>query len=153
MVSTAEQEPGRIGVRIVGRFRVVSTNCLLLMAFVFCASDAAAQEVAVPDKPVQVAVTSYRIIALSQTFEPEPRFTITYVDNTGRVYTDEHEGPSQVPNPSGGDPMVNPAGADAFLRQMNTADFRSVSVVKRLLQHLVQHGKIPPATVTGTPEK
>jgi hypothetical protein len=112
----------------------------------------AGQELAVPTTPVVTTVTSYKVIAFSQEREPDWRFVITFKDSNGKVYTDEHYGPASIPDPAGGAPIANPAGADALLKQLNTANLSTVSLMRRLLQHLVQHGKIPAATVTGTPE-
>ncbi len=112
----------------------------------------AAQERAVPDAPVPATITSYQIVAFSLDREPDWRFVITFKDSNGQVYRDEHYGPSSIPNPDGGAPIAIPSGADAFLKQLNTANFSTVSLTRRLLQHLVQHGKIPAATVQGTPE-
>jgi hypothetical protein len=111
-----------------------------------------AQEMAVPDAPVPATITSYKIIAFSQEREPDWRFVITFKDSNGKIYRDEHYGATSLPNPAGGEPINNPEGADSFLKQMNTTNFSTTSMVKRLLQHLVQHGKIPPSTVAGTPE-
>lgn len=108
------------------------------------------QEVAVPNAPVVTTVTSYRIIKFEQEREPDWRFVITFVDSNSKVYTDVHYGLTTVPGPTG--PITRPDGADSFLKQLNTANFSTTSLTKRLLQHLVQHGKIPAATVTGTPE-
>lgn len=109
-----------------------------------------AQEVAVPDKPVVSAITGYQVIGFSQERYPDWRFTITYRDNNEKVYTDVHVGLTTIQGPAG--PVSNPEGADTFLKQWNTMNFSNISQTKRLLQHLVQHGKIPPSTVTGTPE-
>lgn len=127
-------------------------GAILIVAVVLW-SAAAAQEVAVPMTLVPATVTDYRVTGFSQQREPDVRFCITYRDNNGRVYTDEHHGPSSRPNPLDGQPVVLPEGADAFLKQLNTANFSTTSLTKRLLQHLVQHGKIPASTVTGEAEK
>lgn len=111
---------------------------------------ARAQEIAVPDTPVAATITSYKIVAFSQEREPDWKFTIVYKDSNGKVYEDEHYGLSTVQGPEG--PITRPEGADALMKFMNTANFATTSQIKRLLQHLVQHGKIPPSTVTGTPE-
>lgn len=118
----------------------------------FAATVGSGQEVAVPDTPVPATITSYKVIAFSQEREPDWRFVITFKDSNGKVYTDEHQGLTSMPNPTGGAPLTNPNGADSFLKQLNTANFSTTSLTKRLLQHLVQHGKIPAATVQGTPE-
>lgn len=120
--------------------------CLLASA-VLCG-----QEVAVPTTPVVTTITSYRVTGFKFEREPDWRFTITFQDSNGKVYTDEHSGPTSIPNSSGGTPLTNPNGADTFMKQLNTANLSTISLTKRLLQHLVQHGKIPAATVTGTPE-
>ena len=112
-----------------------------------------AQEVAVPVKPVPSTITEYRITAFSQERIPDWRFKITFQDSNGKVYYDEHFGLTSVPSPGGGPPTNNPNGADTFLKTLNTSDYRTVSMVNRLLQHLVAHGKIPASTVSGTPEK
>lgn len=104
-----------------------------------------AQEVAVPDKPVTETVTVYRITGLSLDTSSEVRFTITYRDNLGRVFTDDHVGPSVIETPDG--PAARPEGAEALVAQWNTADFRASSMTKQLFAHLVEHGKIPPSTV------
>lgn len=124
----------------------------VLVGLVWFGAAAVGQEIAVPDKPVVTTVTSYRVTGFSLEMAPDWRFAIAYQDSSGKTYTDDHYGPSSVPNPVGGQPVVNPTGADAFLRQLNTSNFTTTSLTKRLLQHLVQHGKIPAATVTGTPE-
>lgn len=112
----------------------------------------AMQEVAVPNKPVEAPVTSYRITGFSFDREPEWRFTIYYQDSNGVRQADEHVGPSSLLNPTGGEPIVNPTGAESFIKQLNTGNFGTISLTKRLLQHLVAHEKIPASTVTGTPE-
>jgi hypothetical protein len=106
-----------------------------------------AQEMAVPDKPVVVTVTSYEVVGFSFQRYPAWHFEISYRDNTGKTYTDTHHGPDTVGE------VANPNGAERFLKQMNIGNFGTVSLTRRLLQHLVQHGKIPAATVQGTPEK
>lgn len=113
---------------------------------------AVAQERAVPDTPVPVTITSYQIVGFALEREPDWRLTVTFKDSNGKIYTDEHYGPSTLPNPAGGDPIVVPTGAEALVKQLNTANLSTVSLMKRLLQHLVQHGKIPASTITGTPE-
>lgn len=149
MGSSAEQETGRTRQRIIRPVTTsVASTCLLLVAL---SAHAFGQEVAVPDKPVPMTVTSYRVVGFSQETDPEWRFVITYKDSNGAVYTDAHHGKAVVLVP-GGQPIANPEGADAFLKQLNTANFTTNSLTKRLLQHLVQHGKIPASTVTGTPE-
>ena len=112
-----------------------------------------AQEIAVPTTPVTATITSYKITAFTFEREPDWRFVITFEDSNGKAYRDEHHGRALLPNPTqGGDPIANPDGADTFIKQLNTMNFATTSLTKRLLQHLVQHGKIPASTVTGTPE-
>lgn len=113
------------------------------------------QETAVPKTPVPSTITSYKIISFSQEREPDWRFTITYMDNNGKIYQDLHYGLTSRPNPAGGPPINNPEGADTLLKQMNTMNFSGAnpSLIKRLFQHLEAHGKIPPMTVTGVPEQ
>jgi hypothetical protein len=110
-----------------------------------------AQEMAVPDTPVPSTITSYKIVGFSQEREPDWRFTITYKDSNNMVYRDEHYGLTTLTGPDG-KPITRPEGADELMKQLNTGNFSTTSMVKRLLQHLVQHGKIPPSTVQGTPE-
>lgn len=114
-----------------------------------------AQEVAVPVKPVSATITEYKIIAFSQERVPDWRFRITFQDSNGKVYYDDHFGETSVPSPGGGPPTTNPNGADTLLKQLNTMNFSAPnpSMINRLLKHLEAHGKIPPITVTGTPEK
>jgi hypothetical protein len=112
---------------------IVRQGFRILFGIVLAAAAAMGQEVAVPDKPVPSTITSYKIIAFSQEREPDWRFVITFQDSNGKVYRDEHHGLNSLPNPAGDEPINNPEGADAFLKQ-------------------VQHGKIPPSSVTGTPE-
>jgi hypothetical protein len=109
-----------------------------------------AQEMAVPTTPVPITITSYRIVSFEMDREPEWRFTITYKDSNDKIYKDVHFGPSSISGPNG--PTARPEGAEELIKQLNTADFRTNSLIKRLLQHLVTHGKIPAATVTGKPE-
>jgi hypothetical protein len=112
------------------------------------------QEIAVPQAPVVSTITSYRITGFSFEREPDYKFIITYQDSNGKTYTDEHVGPSSLKNPLEGDPpIVNPTGAEGLVKQLNTANLSTTSLIKRLLQHLVQHGKIPAATITGEVEK
>ncbi len=118
--------------------------------FLFLSAPVTAQEIAVPTTPVVTTITSYKVTGFALEREPDWRFRITYQDSNGKVYTDEHYGPSVRQTPTG--PVDNPDGADVFLKQLNTMNFSTTSLTKRLLQHLVQHGKIPAATVTGTPE-
>jgi hypothetical protein len=114
-----------------------------------------AQEVGTPVKPVPSTITEYRVTAFWQERYPEWRFRITFQDSNGKVYTDEHFGLTSMPDPNGGPPINNPNGADTFLKAINTANFSppNTSLMNRLLKHLETHGKIPPITVTGTPEK
>jgi hypothetical protein len=152
---TRTLEGGLVLVPISARSIVVSpiTDKGIARAFGRIETDwVSTQEIAVPDKPVPAVISSYEIVGFSQERYPDWRFTITYRDNLGKTYTDEHHGPSSIPNPAGGQ-AVNPDGAEAFLKQMNTANFSTVSFTKRLLQHLVTHGKIPSSTVTGEVEK
>ena len=125
----------------------------ILLLFMF-AAPVLAQEYAKPDAPVSATITEYRIIRFAQQREPDWRFTIVYRDNNGKEYSDEHFGLSETPDPAnpGGPPITNPNGADKFLKQMNTMNFSTTSMVRRLLQHLEDHGKIPPSTVQGTPD-
>jgi len=125
---------------------------VLSLAVLLLASTVSAQEIAVPDKPLTVTITSYKVIGFSQERDPDWRFSITYQDSTGKTYVDQHYGLSSRPNPAGGQPIVNPEGADSLLKQLNTMNFTTTSLTKRLLQHLIAHGKIPASTVTGTPE-
>lgn len=108
-----------------------------------------AQEVAVPDKPITSTVTSYEIEAFSWERLPEWRFTIRYRDNNGVTYADEHYGLVTMPGPTG--PIKRAEGADEFMLTLNTLNLSTTSMIKRLLQHLVQHGKIPASSVQGTP--
>jgi hypothetical protein len=114
---------------------------------------AGVQEIAVPDKPVPVTITAYRITGFSFEREPDWRFAITYKDSNGYTYVDEHKGPSTKPDPAGGSPITVPEGAEGFLKQLNTLNLSTTSLTKRLFQHLMQHGKIPASTVTGEVEK
>lgn len=123
-----------------------------LIVWMLYAGAAVAQEVAVPSTPVTHPITEYRITGITMEREPQWRFVIAYRDNNGDVYTDEHVGATTIPNPNGGDPLVNPNGADVLIATMMTANLSQQSLMRRLLQHLVAHGKIPPATISGTPE-
>lgn len=111
------------------------------------------QEIAVPDKPEVLTVSSYHITGFSFEREPDYKFSIRYKDSVGKEYIDEHIGPSSLPNPSGGPAITNPIGAEGFVKQINTTNFSTTSLNRRLLQHLATHGKIPPSTITGEVEK
>jgi hypothetical protein len=119
----------------------------LVIVLLLVPTAAFSQETAVPDTPVPTTITSYRVTGFSLEREPEWRFVIVYKDNNNKEYRDDHHGPSTV---SG---VNNPEGADELIRALNTANLSTNSLMKRLLQHLVQHGKIPPSTVQGAPEK
>lgn len=106
-----------------------------------------AQEIAVPNTPIVATITSYEIVSFEMERIPEWSFRISYRDSNEKMYVDQHRGQSMLLNG-----LQNPNAAEPFLRQLNTANFATNSLVKRLLQHLVQHGKIPAATVQGTPE-
>ena len=112
----------------------------------------AAQEIAVPVKPIVRTVTSFRIIGYYQERDPDWRFTIKWRDSNGDVFTDTHYGVTLQNNPNG-PPTIRPEGADVFIKQMNTANFSTVSFERRLMEHLEKHGKIPAFTVTGEVEK
>ena len=126
---------------------------LALSVLLLAPTSVLAQETAVPKTPVtvtvpvttqtQVTITGWQVIGFSQDRLPDWRFTITWRDNTGKIYTDSHSGVVSV---------VGPNGADTFLKQMNTTNFSTVSMIRRLFQHLEAHGKIPPHTIQGTPE-
>ena len=115
---------------------------LVLLAL---AAPAAAQEVAVPEVPVDVTVRAYKIVAFSQQQTPDWRFVITWTDDQGKMGNDEHFGLNYLPDPANpsGPPLYNPTGADAFLKQLNTMNFTTTSMVKRLLSHLVSHRQDP----------
>lgn len=54
-----------------------------------------------------------------------------------------------------GGPMATQAEKDEatkFMRTMNTANFTTKSMQKRILEKLVADGKIPPGTVQGSPD-
>jgi hypothetical protein len=126
----------------------------ITMAWLFLAAVASAQESAKPIEPVDKTVREYKIIRFAQQRVPDWRFVITYVDDQGGEYADEHYGPVYTTDPSNpsGPPIKNPNGADELLKTFNTMNFSTNSMVKRLLQHLQDHGKIPPSTIAGTPD-
>lgn len=132
-------------------WKFLLTLCALL--FLLWVASTYAQEVAVPDTPVPATITSYKIVSFTQEREPDWRFVITYKDSNGKLYTDEHYGKNTVIEPGTGQSVNRPEGADELMKQLNTGNFTTTSQVKRLLQHLSQHGKIPPSTVQGTPEQ
>jgi hypothetical protein len=127
------------------------TRRVLLCVMVLAVSVVAAQEIAVPVTPVVRTVTSFQIIGFSQERYPQWRFTITWRDSNGDVFSDVHFGPTSMPSPDG--PIIRPDGADSFIKQMNTANFSTVSFERRLIEHLEKHGTIPAYTISGTPEK
>jgi hypothetical protein len=94
--------------------------------------------------PADITVKSIKIISFAQQRLPDWRFVIIAEDNNGKQYLDEHIGLYHA--------ETNPKGADRFLKQMNTMNFATTSMVKRLLEHIESEGIIPPITVVGTPE-
>jgi hypothetical protein len=123
-----------------------------IIALLAAAAPVAAQEVAVPDTPVEVTVKAYAIISIHTERVPDWRFVIAFTDDQGKRQEDVHYGPSYVTDPSTGTKTAIPEGAENLCKQMNTANMSIKSMNKRALEHLVAHGKIPPSTVQGEPQ-
>ena len=89
--------------------------------------------------PTTATTTQYAVRGLVLSRNPtaidESFVRVTVEDNFGVKSAHEYSG----------------AEAAALLTQLNTMNFSTVSLQKRLLQKLVADGKLPPGTVTGTP--
>jgi len=124
----------------------------LIIALLLAAAPATAQEVAVPDTPVNVTVKAFAVVGIHIENLPEWRFVVTFTDDQGKRQEDVHIGPSYYVDPVGGGKTANPSGAENLIKQMNTANMSVKSMNKRALEHLISEGKIPPATIQGTPQ-
>lgn len=118
---------------------------LLLTLVAFVVPAAALQEKADVAKPVVVdkTITEFEIAGFAFSRLPEWKVTISYVDNLGTIYVDEHTGTTQT--------ETNPNGASAFVITLNKANLSTKSLERRLLEHLQSEGKIPAASITGSP--
>lgn len=107
-----------------------------------------------PITPPVVTTTTYRVRGLNLDFEavsttmPPPVFgevpappvpglvTIRLRSNAGATLTCTYEGQQ----------------AQDMMKWMNTANFSTTSMQKRILQKLEQDGKLPPGEITGAPD-
>jgi hypothetical protein len=98
-------------------------------------------------KPPTQARPDPTVIAPMGTVQPDATWTLTirYADNAGRVYFDDHVGVY--------DARTNPRGADQLVKQITSGNYSTTSINKTLLQHLIAEHAIPPATITGHPER
>jgi hypothetical protein len=127
-------------------------RALMIVALLFAAAPVAGQEVAVPDAPVTVTVKAYAVIGMLIEHTPEYRLSIYFTDDQGKRQEDNHVGPSYFTDPITGTKTALPEGAESLIKQLNTANMSVKSMVKRSLEHLITHGKIPPSTIQGTPQ-
>ena len=95
----------------------------------------AAQEVSVLTTPVTSTVLQYEILGMSFYRLPEWSLEIVYVDNLGKRLQDNHRSDE----------------ARDLIVALNKANLTTKSLERRLMEHLIAEGKIPPATITGTP--
>jgi hypothetical protein len=96
-----------------------------------------------PDPPAPPPTTKYKVVSLSSDVEtppvpaPAPGLLIIKVrDNNGIALTVQYVGEQAM----------------QFIKYMNTANFSTVSLQKRILQKLSNEGYLPPGTVTGVPD-
>jgi hypothetical protein len=96
-----------------------------------------------PTPPAPPPTTKYKVVSLTMDVEtppvpaPEPGLLIIKVrDNNGIAITVQYLG----------------AEAMTFIKYMNTANFSTTSMQKRILQKLSNEGYLPPGTVSGVPD-
>jgi hypothetical protein len=130
----------------------MTRRLLLLIGVLAVAARAGAQEIAVPDAPETKTVKGYAIVSILIEREPFWRLVIVYRDDLKNEGRDEHTGESYYLDPATGTKTFRPDGASELIKQFNTMNFSTQSMNRRVLQHLSQHGKIPPSTVVGAPE-
>lgn len=82
-----------------------------------------------------VSVTGYRVIKLALDW-PGARIGIVVIDPGGVRTELSYDG----------------AIATTLMNQLNTLDMSLLSLHKRILNRLAADGKLPPGTVTGTPD-
>lgn len=94
-----------------------------------------AQEKADLTTPETVTVASYEIAGIELRRLPRWTLRIVYMDDHGVEHYDVHQDDEAM----------------ALITALNKADLSTNSLERRALQHLISEGKIPAATITGTP--
>lgn len=87
-----------------------------------------AQEKATLSTPVALSVTDYTIGTVILSRVPDWRLQITYYDNQGKEFADNHAGVT--------------GGADVLIKALNKANLSTKSLECRALEHLRDEGKI-----------
>lgn len=114
---------------------MMTRGALLVLLLVFVGIESAGQEKADLVTPVPKTVTSYEVAGVYIHRLPDWELGIEYLDDQGGRHRDAHRG----------------ADAEALVKALNKADLSVKSLERRVLEHLIAEGKIPPATITGTP--
>lgn len=94
-----------------------------------------AQEKADLTTPLTVTTSSYEIAGIELRRLPRWTLRIVYMDDRGQEHYDVHQDEE----------------AEALIIALNKADLSTNSLERRALQHLISEGKIPAATISGTP--
>jgi hypothetical protein len=113
------------------RLVLVFAACMVVLA----ATESAAQEQAELTTPIARTVTAYEVVQVTLQRWPEWVVRVEYLDNTLKPQNDTHRGTE----------------AQTLIVALNKADLSVKSLERRVLEHLIAEGKIPPATITGTP--
>lgn len=108
---------------------------VLLYGLLIGAGIVDAQEKADLTTPQTVTVASYEIAGIELRRLPRWTLRIVYMDDQGVEHYDLHQDDE----------------AQALIIALNKADLSTMSLERRALQHLINEGKIPDATITGTP--
>lgn len=116
---------------------------LVLAYLALIAEPVRGQEKSVLTTPITTTITEYQVVGMQFSRSPSWYLTITYQDNLGRTYTDLHTTPPQ---------NEQSADAQTLIIALNKANLTIKSLERRLMEHLVQEGKIPASTITGVPQ-
>lgn len=96
-----------------------------------------------PEVKPEVVNTKYKVIYMMFSIE-QSHCAFNLLGQNGERLFAEYGGPLATPEEQ--------EEARKFIKFCNTANFSTNSMQKRILQKLGTDGKIPPGTVTGTPD-
>lgn len=94
-----------------------------------------AEELTLTDPIVKTPTTTYKVQRIELNIEP-PTVVIHVLSDIKETITVSY---------------IKDVAKD-YIRFINTGNFTTISLHRRILQRLVQEGKLPPGNVTGTPE-
>lgn len=126
----------------------MKTLTLAFSALILALVTVTAQEKATFTTPVTVSKTFVEVERTDIQRLPDWGLRIYYRDSAGVSQVDEHSGVF--------DAVTNPNGADVLVKALNKANLNPATggktMDRRALEHLVAEGKIPAASITGTPQ-